>query len=330
MNIFLTYDYELFFGEPTGSVEKCIIEPTNKLREISNRTGAKFIFFIDTGYLKKLEHYKESNAKVRKEHDLVQEQISNLIQEGHDCQLHIHPHWEDVTHNGNEWEMVVDRYKLTDFEEAEIKTIVLEYKEILKRWTGKEVHSYRAGGWCLQPFKKIEKAFQQANIKLDSTVFPGGKFTAGNYYYDFTKTPNKDKWRFQSNLCTVNENGNFWEYPISNYFYQPLFFWRLFLLGRLNPSQHKPLGDGYPMASPGLRKKMLTTGMNLCASVDGYFVTKLNKILKNKQQHKHNEFVIIGHPKACTPFALKKLEKFIEQNKKNHNFLTFSDIPETQ
>lgn len=329
MNIFLTYDYELFFGKPTGSVEKCIIAPTNLLREIAKRTGVKMVFFIDTGYLKKLEFYKDIHPKVAHEYLLIQNQIDNLVSEGHDCQLHIHPHWEDVTHNGAEWEMVVSRYKLTDFSAEEILELVLEYKAILEKWTGKTAHSYRAGGWCLQPFEKIEKAFQQANLKLDSTVFPGGKFVAGNYYYDFTQTPVKDKWRFQSDLCVEEKDGEFWEYPISNYFYTPLFFWRLFILGRLKPSQHKPIGDGYPMSSPGLRKKMLTKGMNLCASVDGYFVTKLNVILKRNQQNKFNEFVIIGHPKACTPFALKKLEKFIEQHKNKYTFLTFSDIEET-
>ena len=36
--------------------------------------------------------------------------------------------------------------------------------------------------------------------------------------------------------------------------------------------------------------------------------------------------VILGHPKACTYFALKKLEQFIERNKNKHQFLTFSDL----
>ena len=62
MQIFLTYDYELFFGEPTGSVEKCIIEPTNLLREIAKRTGIKMIFFIDVGYLKKLNQMVKFRA----------------------------------------------------------------------------------------------------------------------------------------------------------------------------------------------------------------------------------------------------------------------------
>lgn len=326
MKLFLTYDYELFFGKPTGTVEKCILEPTNLLREMAKRTGIKLVFFIDTGYLKQLDLLKDRFPQVKYEYDLIKDQIQNLVSEGHDCQLHIHPHWEDCTHNGSEWIMVTDRYKLVDFSDDDILRIMLEYRDILEQWTGKPIHSYRAGGWCLQPFNRIENAFKKAGIILDSTVFPSGKFTEGNYYYDFTNSPNLSKWKFSSDLCKEDPTGDFWEYPISNYRYSALFFWRLFALGRLQPKLHKSIGDGYPMDSPGLRKTMLTKGMNLSAAVDGYFVTKLDAVLRQNKKRGYEEMVVLGHPKACTHFALKKLERFIVKHKNKHQFLTFSDL----
>ena len=325
MNVFLTYDYELFFGEPTGTAAKSILEPTDLLRAIASRTGAKMTFFIDTGYLKKLNELKDRFPKVRAEHQAITQQIKTLVAEGHDCQLHIHPHWEDCTHDGTNWKMNTDRYKLVDFSDAEIERIVLEYQQILRDVTQKPVTIYRAGGWCLQPFSRIRPAFEKAGLVLDSTVFPGGKFTAGNYYYDFTSTPEKSTWRFSDDLCKEDANGPFVEYPIASYKYSSLFFWKLFLLGRLNPKDHKPMGDGYPMPSPGLRKQMLTRGMLLSASCDGYFVTKLDAVLKKHQQKKFNELVILGHPKACTHYALRKLEDFITRQKHNHHFLTFTE-----
>lgn len=326
MQLFITYDYELFFGSPTGSVEKCIIEPTNRLREIAQRTKIKFVFFIDVGYLKKLIELKDIHPKVAYEYQLVTEQIKTLVLEGHDCQLHIHPHWEDSTHNGEQWIMNVERYKLVDFDDENIERIVLEYQKILANLTLKPVNIYRAGGWCLQPFSRIKKSFEKAGLKLDSSVFPGGKFTAGNYYYDFTATPNKSIWNFDDDICVENTNGPFSEYPISSYKYSPIFFWRLFILGRLKPQMHKPIGDGYPMSSPGLRKKMLTKGALLSASCDGYFVTKLTNVLRQNQSKGFEQMVIIGHPKACTQFALKRLEKFIVEHKNKHEFLTFTQV----
>jgi hypothetical protein len=326
LNVYLTYDYELFFGDPTGSVEKCIIEPTNFLRQIAKDTGVKMVFFIDVGYLKKLEEFRAQFPLVEHEYQLVFNQIKDLVAEGHDCQLHIHPHWEDCTHDGCQWKMIVDRYKLIDFSEEEIIEIVLEYKSILKSITQKPIIAYRAGGWCLQPFSKIQKAFSKAGLKIDSTVFPGGENKKGNYFYDFKNTPNKDKWQFSSDLCEEDVDGEFWEFPISNQKYSIWFFWRLFILGRLQPKLHKPIGDGYPMPSPGMRKQMLTKGMTLSASVDGYFVTKLNQVVKRNQYKGWEETVIIGHPKACTHFALKQLKKFIlKQQLLKVNFKVFSD-----
>jgi peptidoglycan/xylan/chitin deacetylase (PgdA/CDA1 family) len=326
MNIFLTYDYELFFGTPTGTVEKCIIEPTDLLREMAKRTGIKLVFFIDTGYLEKLEELKDQFAKVKHEHQLVTSQIKTLVAEGHDCQLHIHPHWTDCKHDGTHWIMKTDRYKLVDFPDHAIEEMVLRHHMLLQNLTQKKVTSYRAGGWCLQPFSRIRPAFEKAGLRLDSSVFPGGKSTAGNYYYDFTSTQKKSTWKFSNDLCKEDLNGPFTEYPISAYRYNALFFWRLFVLGRLKPVQHKPMGDGYPMPSPGLRKAMLTKGKLLSASADGYFVTKLDAVLAKNQSNGFNEMVVLGHPKACTRFALKKLEQFINRHKNNHRFLTFAEV----
>lgn len=326
MQIFLTYDYELFFGEPTGSVDKCIIEPTNLLRAIADRTGVKMVFFIDVGYLKKLNEFSLLYPIVEVERQQVMDQIAQLVKEGHDCQLHIHPHWEDSVHDGSNWQMKTDRYKLDDFSDEQIENIVIEYRDILFNITQKPVTSFRAGGWCLQPFDRVKTVFQKIGIKLDSTVFPDGKFTAGNYYYDFSNSPKKSCWKFSDDLIKEVSDGVFWEYPISNYRYSPWFFWRLFALGRINPKDHKPMGDGYPMSSPGLKKQMLTKGMNLSASADGYFVTKLKNVLSKNEKLGYNQMVILGHPKACTLFALKKLEKFINDHKNKHEFLTFAEL----
>lgn len=288
------------------------------------------VFFVDTGYLKKLIHYKDQFPKVKYEYDLVTDQIKSLVAEGHDCQLHIHPHWEDSAHNGTDWVMNTDRYKLVDFSNEEIEKIVLEYQQILKEITQKPVNIYRAGGWCLQPFSRIQKAFEKANLKLDSSVFVGGKFTSGNYFYDFTNTPLKSIWKFSNDLCVEDPNGAFLEYPISGYKYSSIFFWKLFLNGRLDPKNHKPIGDGFPMAAPGQRKKMLTSGMLLSASCDGYFVTKLDAVLKQNQARGYNELVVLGHPKALTHFALEKLEQFVIKQKNKHTFSTFTEVLQTR
>ncbi len=65
MNIFLTYDYELFFGEESGSVDKCMIEPTNELLKIAKEFNIKMTFFVDIGYLIKLKEFLPNNPELQ-------------------------------------------------------------------------------------------------------------------------------------------------------------------------------------------------------------------------------------------------------------------------
>ena len=58
--------------------------------------------------------------------------------------------------------------------------------------------------------------------------------------------------------------------------------------------------------------------------MDGFFARDLGKALKG-QSKDTEDFVVIGHPKACTLYSLEKLEKFIENNKESNRFIRFSD-----
>ena len=325
MKISITYDYELFFGDTTGTAERCILQPTRDLIELAKRTNAKFTFFIDVGYLKKLKEYKSAHPILEKDYQAVSDQIKKLTELGHACELHIHPHWEDSEFENGQWNMVVKRYKLADFEEGDAKKIIEEYYHLLAEITGVKPTCYRAGGWCLQPFR-YKDIFEQLGLRIDSTSFRGGSNKKGNYYYDFANLPDKDSWKFANDFCNEDENGNLIEIPIASQKYSSLFFWKLFLLGRLSPDKHKPIGNGFPMASPGLRKEMLTNGKLLCSSVDGYFVTKLDKSIKEYSKRNWERVVFIGHPKANTKFALDKLEKFIHRHQNDHSFVTLPSL----
>ena len=132
--------------------------------------------------------------------------------------------------------------------------------------------------------------------------------------------PDLSSWNFDNDPCKPKE-GPFKEIPIGSIKNSPLFYWKLFLLGRINPYEHKPLGDGVPIAAPGMRKKLLTQFTQNTVSVDGYNAALLSKALR---QHKgKNELVIIGHPKSLTRFGLKALDRFISENKNKHQFTTF-------
>jgi hypothetical protein len=324
MNIYLSFDYEIYFGENPGTVDKCIIYPTTELIRIAEKYNARFSFFVDCGFLIKLNKHRKDYPQLENDYTAIVTQLNYLSRTGHDIQLHIHPHWEDSYYDGERWVMDVSRYKLSDFNESQIEDIVCRYKKEITDITGKEVFAFRAGGWCLQPFDKLKNAFVKHRITLDSTVFKNGLYTSENYHYDFRDVPEKDLYRFESDPTQEDKTGFFTEMPIAAIRNSPLFFWTLFLLGRKNPYFHKPLGDGRAMAAKGYRKKLLTSFSNNPVSVDGYNARLLEKALKQCIKKKFDHFVIIGHPKALSRYSLQKIEQFIDKNNAQHRFITYT------
>lgn len=329
MQVFLTFDYELYFGVRTGSLQKCILEPTELLLEMAGRQNVRLCMFVDVGYLLRLEQEATRHTVLKQDCIALHSQLERLVREGHDLQLHIHPHWEDSLFDGLNWRCNVTRYKLSDFDDECIQRIFRTYKEKLEEITGKgKVFAFRAGGWCIQPFNRMMEAMHSNGIKVDSSVFPGGHFHSDQYDYDFRNAPTTSRWKFGSDPMVPEEKGIFTELPISSIKQSPLFYWRLFILGRLFPHLHKPLGDGVPMPAPGQRLRILTRYTTQTVSVDGFNAHSLNRALNQESAKSATQLVIIGHPKALSRYSIYKLEEFIKRNKNSHHFTTFLEQKE--
>lgn len=327
MNIFLTFDYELFFGSIPGSPEKCILEPTEKLLALATKHQTPMVFFIDVGYLIALERQMNEFPILKADYTKVVQQIKHIVAAKSDVQLHIHPHWEKSYYDGKKWIMKTKGYyKLSDFSLGEVEDIVRRYKAKLDEISGRKSIAFRAGGWCIEPFSILEKVFMELGIKYDSSVFPGGHFESGEYDFDFRNVPTKNPYAFQKTTLTEDANGFFKEYSIGSHRYSPLFYWKLYILGRLNPKDHKMVGDGFAMSQPGRKKQVLTNFTWNHASTDGFYATKMKEITQKALQKKEENLVFIGHPKSCTLFAFKQLENFLSNYKDICKFQTFHTI----
>lgn len=303
-----------------------MLEPTNALLKIAEKYTIPMTFFVDIGYLIKLEEFAPNNPSLQKDLDQVKAQLLDLHAKGHSLQLHIHPHWEKSIFANGKWNIETkNAYKLADFSDEEIERIVRTYATYLNNLTGKKAQVFRAGGWCIQPFSRLEKVFKELEIRVDSSVFSGGHFEAGEYSFDFRTAPKKSNYRFSSDVCVEDETGYFTEYPISSHVYSPLFYWRLYGLGRLFPAQHKMIGDGTFLAQPGRKKSVLTSFTHNHVSCDGYYASKLGRCMKLHENNQATDFVVIGHPKGLTQFSLKALERFVAKNYTKHSFKALTE-----
>jgi len=326
MNIYFTFDYELFFGSNSGTVQNCIIKPTNELIKIANKYNVKFTFFVDSGFLIKLDEYRKKYPILEKDYQDIKEQLQYLDKTGHSIQLHIHPHWEDSYFDGKKWIIDTSRYRLHQFNQDEINDIVYRYKKVLTDIVGDKVFAYRAGGWCIQPFEKINKALKKYNIFLDSTVYKNGVNLSKTHFFDFRNMPNKSTWKFNSDPLAEDKNGFFSEIPISSYNVSPLFFWKFAITKKFPTSKHKMYGDGTPVgASNTSILKMLTKYSYSAVSCDGYKSSVLKDSYKNAFKRGNKHFVVIGHPKAQSSYSIKQLDLFINQYNSECSIITFKD-----
>jgi hypothetical protein len=324
VNIFITLDYELFFADFSGSVENSITRPTYRLLDIVDKFMIKLCFFVDAGYLVRLKKYKDEYPSLQRDYEKITNHIKMLHDNGHDIQLHIHPHWEDTIYNGEKWEMNTTRYRIHSFSKEETNEIVKTYKKALTDLVGENIFAYRAGGWCIQPFSHLKDALKKHNIWLDSTLYNGGFKDNSTHYMDFRNMPNKTQWQFESDPMIEVENGFFTEVPISSTKVSPLFYIRYALLRKFDKANHKIMGDGKGVGREGKDSlSMLTKFTPAVASIDGYRLSYLQKTLDSYMKIDSKNFVIMGHPKALTRYSIDKLHKFLAKNHTKHNFTTY-------
>lgn len=313
MEICLTWDYEIYFGENTGTVEACMLEPTARLLDLAKRHNASMTFFIDISFLKALKNYSPRYPYLQYAYENICTQLKKMVEEGHRCELHIHSHWEDSFFNGSKWVLDVKRYRIQDFPEAMIFTQVKEGCELLKSITGQSPRIFRAGGYCVQPFDTLRKALMEQGIQVDSSVFAGGKSPEGtSQFFDFSTVHMQEEYSFYSDPCLPSD-GEFTEIPISSNKFSPLFFWKLYILGRLNPKEHKGFGDGQALSAKGFKKQQLKEGGIFPVSADGYYASDLKRYCKKAEKEGRSRVVVIGHPKAQTLYSMKALEALMKE-----------------
>src|SRR5258708_3846420 len=271
MNLILSLDYELFFGSRHGSPQRCLIEPCQALLKITDRVGGKIAFFVDAGYLCKLEENRRKIQAVQQEADQVFRHLDMLSRTGHELHLHIHPHWEDTRRGADGWQFDLTRYALHSFSATQILDIVTRYKNALARFVGAEcVFCYRAGGWVIQPFDALAPALRGNGIWLDSTVFPGGVTEDSTQILDFRRSPDKDYWRFETDPLLEASCGYFLEIPISSMRVVPSAYWNLAIRKLAGGVRHRPWGNGgaIPLGKRDLARKLFSRTTS-AVSIDG-------------------------------------------------------------
>jgi len=309
----ITFDYELFLGRRTGTVENSVLKPTEKVLQILLMNKAKAIFFVDAAWLLVM---KEKNVK---EFKMVAAQLKEITDAGSSVELHIHPQWFKAAYRNEQFILNSEEvYTIQSLPEDEILTIFLKCTELLSEITGKKPSCFRAGGWCIEPFHKLKESFRKTGIAYDFSVVAGNSIKEGKLYdYDFTKTPRLPFYRFSNTVNEQDKNGLFLEFPLSTYNSNPVY--RIINKALLKIENDMIFGDGIGAKEKSFLNRLpgslsFSKGMLMLDKTSSF----LFRYLIKTHFKKSNLLVVVSHPKIISLQSLKNLD-FITRRYKTLN-----------
>lgn len=324
--LLITYDYELFLGNRSGNIQDCLLKPTLQTIAVLKKYNARAIFFVDTTYLLQLKKRSDVTA-CKKDFDRVTEQLRQLIQAGHYVFPHLHPHWLDAEYlkESNEWRLnEISKYRfhnITDSEKQEVFDGSLQLlKEIIYPVNPDyKIDCYRAGGWCIQPFKDFKPYFEKHNFKYDMSVLGGFYLFSNAQYFDFSSAPGKEIYHFEDDVVSERSDGRYTQFNISSVTINGVtdFLDKVWL-----KYQYKIKGDH--TFTRGQGQIAVKTDMQKPTSQRGYDISvpgreriavelltriKLPVYLRFMNQHNYMHF--ISHPKMLTNHNNQMFDKFL-------------------
>jgi len=334
--LLITFDYELFLGKDSGSVEKCLIIPTEKICAILKKSDVNAIFFIDTTYLFRLTEKSLEYPIVLNDLNKIKRQLCDLAIQGHLLFHHFHPHWLDAIYipETNTWDCSNHkRFALSNLEGEEIEKIVAFSDSFLRDLypidSVPQYLGFRAGGLYSQPFHIFASIFKKFNIKYDFSVLKGTFSFGATFSFDYSNLTEGLGliYSFENSNIEKVKNGFFIEFSMVNFkmnFVQRVInsiHYRLFSIKK----SWKPIGDGISSGNTIQSNKN-----NSISSGETFSIELLNfvKSFYYFQYLRKNQLMhVISHPKLLSENSIKSFERFLFLIKKTYSIQSnFNEI----
>ncbi|MBK6629002.1 MAG: hypothetical protein IPJ87_02500 [Flavobacteriales bacterium] len=321
-HLLFTFDHELFLGRRSGTVERCMIRPVDRVLPILERHRLAMTFFVDTTFLLELERRSVTNVRCRADLDRIARQLRELVERGHHVYPHIHPHWYDARYDEahHEWDLQeLGRYRLSALDEPSRVAVFDGSVDLLRRILAPvapayRVCAYRAGGWCIQPFSDFRPHFLRCGIERDMSVLAGMRRHSNAVDYDFTAPLPGPVYRFSTDVMQLDQNGPFTEVVITSIPSRPRglvgalvdkVLWRI--------PYGRQMGDGQGVAFvdvPGPDGSMGTVDREM-VSIELLTVMRYRAYARLIDRTPFVQF--ISHPKMITRHNLHMLERLLDR-----------------
>lgn len=340
----ITLDYETWQPIPPGKEinwEKDIFTPTKRFLEACE--GVPLTFMVEMGeyfYLKK--HLPPIALQ-------MEEQWKEIIRQGHDIQLHLHPSWlpdYGAKEENGEWHWDHSIDNPHDFP-GDLKGLIRKCKETLETLLkpikpSYQVVAFRSGGYRVQPFQRLYDALVENGIFCDSSVYQGGvdPNRGVNFSYGYSEHQPYFANRFDPQLKAPPSETGIVELPVFTYKRGSRWFidnedskhFAMHLIQFLKQRMHSRRSTE--------RRRLTNRIKGKCGALYSKAkkrLSKLNTILPKKLSYfisfykpetlvENDYFVMIGHTKAKHHFDHIKKNLDLLQKKYHIQFTSLTDL----
>lgn len=310
-----TLDYEIY-GDGTGPLRQLVYDPTQKLCDIFEKWGARFVNFVEVAEFEAIEA-----GGTDPDIALVKQQVEQMHRAGHEIALHLHPQWYNARFESGRWNLDYSEYNLCTLSTSRIAEIVDRAVAYLGRMVGDSKYaplSFRAGNWLFQPTRDAATELARKGIRIDSSVFKGG--LQHNYRLDYRPAlKNGYYWPFSTDVNVADPRGAWLEIPIYTELVAP---WKMATSKRMG------MGNTYGAKKQDLRKK-INRGLDLlrfryplkfdfCRMTLEEMTSMLDRVVAADVQDPstYRPIVAIGHSKdLCDLQAVDALLSYLQKNK---------------
>ena len=218
-----TLDYEIY-GSGNGSLRDLVLNPTRRLAQLFQKFQAPFVVFVEAAEFAKMEESQSDPDTAE-----VRSQLRELREAGHEIGLHIHPWWANAHYEAGHWKLDWTEQNICTLEPDRVEAIVSGAVRYLRAGLDDPQFtpvSFRSGLWLMQPTPTITKVLVRHGIRVDSSVYKGGRVRSLGLDYR-PALANGGLWCFRDDVNVPDPQGKLVEMPI---YTQQVPFWQM--LGR--------------------------------------------------------------------------------------------------
>lgn len=339
--LLFTLDYELY-GNGSGDVFKHIIEPTQHILNVVEKFDARLtIFFEVIEYWRLKDEWDNGNKMGYKNNPIsaMENQIREAYRRGHDVQLHLHPQWVGAYYDEDCWHVNNEQWRLGDYigeGENSILRLLQRGKETIENIIADDKYHcevLRAGGYNVQPSERLFEAMRQAGLKVDTSIYPGGKETGTLSRYDYSIVDNSlGMWYCDGSLEIIAETKtDIIELPIVAFpvlrLTKYLSFDRVKSLLKNRKSASDTFSAKIGGKKSGILKKLRFFFQYEFQTWDYCLFSKSmhrSFLQAIRQQKDRDIFVLVGHPKSFV--SGEALEYLLKRVKRNYSICTINKL----